>query len=198
MDNQAKEVLGAQDLIAYLLKEQKIRQEVSLGLKPQARNYQGCKIVPEEERIYFGKYSWNGFGGFMNNLIKCYDHITFDDFYIKTWDALMKMCSNNPTVQEAIREGLSREVLLQGIHAKDQNILHRFFDVCRHLTDEGYWRDQGTKHENVSHHIKGCPYSGGVTIEAEPQKRRNVAFDVVDSIGDVFETITARWRGGRC
>ena len=57
---QAGEVLGAQDLIAYLLKEPKIRQKVALGLKSKAREYSHCKIVLEEERIYFGKYNWGG------------------------------------------------------------------------------------------------------------------------------------------
>lgn len=190
-------MLGAEDLIGYLFKEPKIRQKVLSSLKPQARNYTEVKIVPEEERIYIGKYSWGGFSGFWQNLIKCFDHISFDEFYIKVWDTLLEM-STNPIVNEAIKEGLSREMLIQGIHNKDQNILHRFFDVCRHLTDDGYWRDKGLKDNSaLHHHSNSCPYAGGVQIEVEPQKRRPTVLDVVDDIGDVFETVHINWRGGR-
>ena len=83
MANQAENnLLGAEDLIGYLLKEPKIRQKVLSSLKPQARNYTEVKIVKEEERIYIGKYRWGGFSGFWQNLIKCFDHISYDDFYV--------------------------------------------------------------------------------------------------------------------
>lgn len=198
MANQAdKTMLGAEDLIGYLLKEPKIRQKVLSSLKPQARSYTEHHIVPEEERIYFGKYAFSGFSGFWQNLIKCFDHISFDDFYIKVWDTLLEM-STNPVVNEAIREGLSREVLLQGIHAKDQNILHRFFDVCRHLTDDGYWRDKGLKSNSAPHHhSNSCPFSGDVEIEVKPQNYHHGRVSVVDAVGDVFEVINVRWIGGR-
>ena len=195
MANQAK-TLGAKGLIECLLEEPKILQKVLLSLKPQARNYTEVKIVPEEERIYFGKYSWGGFSGFWQNLIKCFDHISYDDFYIKVWDALLEM-STNPVVNEAIREGLSREVLLQGVHAKDLNILHRFFDVCRHLTDDGYWRDKGLKSNSAPHHhSNSCPFSGDVEIEVKPQCHHG-RVSVVDAVGDVFEVINVKWLGGR-
>lgn len=198
MANQAeKNVLGAEDLIGYLLKEPKILQKVLSSLKPQARNYTEVKIVPGEERIYIGKYSWGGFTGFWQNLIKCFDHISFDDFYIKVWDALLEM-STNPVVNEAIQEGLSREMLIQGIHNKDQNILHRFFDVCRHLTDDGYWRDKGLKSNSAPHHhVKTCPYSGDVEIEVTPQIRKGFTARVADSVGDAFMVLTGKWVGGR-
>lgn len=198
MANQAeKTMLGAEDLIGYLFKEPKIRQKVLLSLKPQAREYTEVKIVPEEERIYIGKYSWGGFSGFWQNLIKCFDHISFDDFYIKVWDALLEM-STNPIVNEAIQEGLSREVLIQGIHNKDQNILHRFFDVCRHLTDDGYWRDKGLKSNSAPHHhSNSCPFSGDVEIEVKPQNYHRGHVSVVDAVGDVFEVINVKWLGGR-
>lgn len=198
MANQAeKNMLGAEDMIKYLLKEPKILQKILLSLKPQARSYTEVKVVPEEERIYIGKYSWGGFSGFWQNLIKCFDHISYDDFYIKVWDALLEM-STNPIVNEAIREGLSREVLLQGIHDKDQNILHRFFDVCRHLTDDGYWRDRGTKGNAApSHHINGCPYAGGVEIEVEAPQKKHGYVTVRDAVGDVFEILNVHWIGGR-
>lgn len=198
MANQAdNSMLGAEDLIGYLLKETKIRQKVLLSLKPQARNYSKIKIVPEEERIYVGKYSWGGFSGFWQNLIKCFDHISYDDFYLKVWDTLLEM-STDPVVNEAIREGLSREVLIQGIHNKDQNILHRFFDICRHLTDDGYWRDKGLKSNSAPHHhSNSCPFSGDVEIEVKPQNCHRGRVNVIDAVGDVFEVINVKWLGGR-
>lgn len=190
--------LQAPELISLLLKEPKIHQKIILALKPNARSYTNWKVVAEEERIYLGKYSWHGFGEFWNNLIKCCDHISFDEFYIKVWDALVEMTAGTKA-HEAVLEGLSREVLLQGIHAKDQNILHRFFDVCRHLTSDGYWRDKGLKQDNQPHHhFNGCPYSDGVQIEVEPHGRpRPGVFHVVDSVGDAFEIINVKWLGGR-
>ena len=199
MANQAeKQVLGAEDLIGYLLKEPKILQKVLSSLKPQAREYTQCKCVPEEERVYFGKYNWSGFGGFWNNLIKCCDHITYDDLYLKIWDALVEMTAGTEA-HEAVIEGLSREVLIQGIHAKDQNILHRFFDVCRHLTSDGYWRDKPSKRSNTTERKVGtCPYAGDVEIEVQPQQKRNYGhLTVRDAVGDIFEVINVNWLGGR-
>lgn len=187
-------------LVELLLREPKIREKVKRGLKPQARDYAYCKIDEENARIYFGKYSWSGFSGFWNNLIKCCDHISFEDFFLRTWDALVDLTVGMPA-HEAVLEGLSRETLLRGIHQKEYNwIVDRFFDVCRHLTNDGYWKTQGTKTEQLnqsSHHIRGCPYSGGVEIEVSPQNNFKQKLHVVDAIGDVFEVLNVRWLGGR-
>lgn len=198
MASETKKELTAERLIGLLLEEPKILRKVLLSLKPEAREYVHFKTIPEHKRILFGKYSWGGISGFWNNLIKCCDHISFDDFYIKVWDSLLEM-TTNPIAHEAIREGLSKEVLLQGIHAGDEKILQRFFDVCRHVTDDGYWRDKGLNNNSaVHHHSKSCPYSGDVEIEVKPQQhdfKQNLR--VVDAIGDVFEIINVRWLGGR-
>lgn len=187
-------------LINLLLEEPKINEIVRNGLKPQARNYEYVNVDIGNTRVYFGKYSWSGFSGFWNNLIKCCDHITFDDFFIKTWDALVDMTVGTPA-HEAVLEGLSRETLLKGIHNKEYDwIVDRFFDVCRHLTNDGYWKTIGTKTDvkgESSHHVKGCPYSGGVQIEVEPQRHKSGTVKVVDCVGDVFEILTGHWVGGR-
>lgn len=195
--------LNVQHLIKLLLEEPKIAETVKAGLRPQARDYNECKIVIEEARIYFGKYCWHGIGGFWNNLIKCCDHISFDDFFIKSWDALVSMTVGTPA-HEAVLEGLSRETLLRGIHQKEYNwIADRFFDVCRHLTNEGYWKTIGTKtnlNEQPSHHFNGrCPYADGdVEIRVERSEKLR-QLHVVDAIGDVLEVINVRWIGGlRC
>lgn len=188
------------DLISLLLREPKIQQKVTASLKPEARDYNNIEVNEKLERIRFGKHSWGGFGGFWNNLIKCCDHITFDDFYIKVWDALVEMTAGMPA-HEAVLEGLSRETLLNGIHNKDTKILHRFFDVCQHLTSDGYWKSQGMKtdtNSRLNNARKEGRYAEEVEVTVEPRRKRQpTTVRVVDSVGDVFEVVDVRWIGGR-
>ena len=154
-------------LIETLLVEPKIRESVTRDFVPHKKEYKHVLIVIERSKIYFAKYHWGGFGTFANNLIKCYEEVSFSDFFIKTWDALVD----------------------------------RFFDVCRHLTNDGYWKTIGTKtdldnQEQSSHHIKGCPYSGGVEIQVGTPKAPPTLWRVVDSVGQTFEVLSARWVGG--
>lgn len=192
--------LNVKHLINLLLEEPKIHETIKAGLKKEARDYNNCMVDLDNHRIYFGKYGWTGFSGFWNNLIKCCDHISFDDFFVKAWDALVAMTVGMPA-HEAVLEGLSRETLLGAIHKKEYDrIADRFFDVCRHLTNDGYWKTQGTKtnlnSKVSSHHFNGCPYSGEVEIEVAP-KGPAQKLHVVDMLGDVFEIINVRWTGGR-
>lgn len=198
MASKTDKQLTAERLIGLLLEEPKILQKILLSLKQQARNYTEFYTSPEDKRIYFGKYAWSGFGGFWNRLIKCCDHISYDEFYIRVWDALLEM-TTNPIAHKAIMEGLSKEVLLQGIHAGDEKILQRFFDVCRHITDDGFWRDKGLDNNNaVNHHTKVYNNPETVEVEVEPQNIRPThTLRVVDCVGDVFEVLTGRWIGGR-
>ena len=188
------------DLISLLLREPKIQQKVTMSLKPEARDYNNIEVNEKLERIRFGKHSWGGFGGFWNNLIKCCDHITFDDFYIKVWDALVEMTAGMPA-HEAVLEGLSRETLLNGIHNKDTKILHRFFDVCQHLTSDGYWKSQGMS-KDINNRARSrrneTQYADEVEVTVEPRERRSpTTVRVVDAVGDVFEVLNVRWIGGR-
>lgn len=198
MASKTDKQLTAERLIGLLLEEPKILQKILLSLKQQARNYTEFYTSPEDKRIYFGKYAWSGFGGFWNRLIKCCDHISYDEFYIRVWDALLEM-TTNPVAHKAIMEGLSKEVLLQGIHAGDEKILQRFFDVCRHITDDGFWRDKGLDNNSaVNHHTKVYNDPETVQVEVEPQNIRPThTLRVVDCVGDVFEVLTGRWIGGR-
>lgn len=186
-------------LIETLLVEPKIRESVTSNFTPHKKGYKHVLIVIERSKIYFAKYSWGGFGTFMNNLIKCYEEVSFIDFFVKTWDALVDMTAGTPA-HEAIIEGLSRETLLKGVHNKEYDwIVDRFFDVCRHLTNDGYWKTVGTKtdlNEKPSHHFKGCPYSGGVEIQVGTPKAPPTLWRVVDSVGQTFEVLSARWVGG--
>ena len=187
---------SASRMISLLLEEPKIQQKVIMSLKPEARDYKKIEVNEQLQRIRFGKYSWGGFGGFWNNLIKCCDHITFDDFYIKVWDALVEMTAGMPA-HEAVLEGLSRETLLNGIHNKDTKILHRFFDVCQHLTSDGYWKSQGMTKDINSRSRRVAQNPDEVEVVVEPRvKRPTTTVRVVDSIGDPFEILNIRWVGG--
>ena len=119
---------------------------------------------------------------------------------LEVWDALVDMTVGT-AAHTPVLEGLSRETILRGIRKKEYDwICDRFFDVCRHLTNDGYWKTIGTKtdlNEAASHHFNGCPYSGGVKIEVEPAVGPTQRLHVVDILGDVFEVISARWVGGR-
>jgi hypothetical protein len=196
-DDKTKRVVH---LIQLLLDEPKIREKVICDFAPQKRDHCNILVIMNIKKIRFGKHNWNGFGGFWNNLIKCYEEISFSDFFIKTWDALSDMTTGNPLIHKAVVEGLSRETLLRGIKNGEYNfIVDRFLDVVRHLTDEGYWKTIGTKtdlNDQPSHHVNGCPYAGGVEIQLGAPKAPPVNWRVVDSLGDTFEIISARWVGG--
>ena len=197
-DQQKKRVVH---LIELLLDEPKIREKVIRDFAPQKRDHRHILVIMDIAKIRFGKHNWNGFGGFWNNLIKCYEELSFSDFFIKTWDALSDMTSANPLIHNAVIEGLSRETLLRGIKNEDyEYITDRFFDVVRHLSDEGYWKTIGTKtdlNDQPSHHFEGCPYSNGVKIQVEREiKSAPCDLRVVDCVGDTFEILTGRWVGG--
>lgn len=188
------------EYVALLWKEPKIREKIRTRLKKEAQDYTNWYFDEHLNRIYVGRYSWGGFGGFWNRLIKCSDHIALEDFYVLVWDALVEMTAGLPA-HEAVLEGLSREVLIEGIRKKDNTILRRFMDVCEHLTKDGYWSDpkqtvnkrlnEGENHR-VSHE---CPYHKGIEVTVEPRYKRKETLRVVDSIGDPFEVVDVRWVG---
>jgi len=185
-------------LVNALLQETPVREKVTSDF--EHRDYNNVEIFSKTGRMKFGKYSWGGFGGFWNNLIKCYEQISFSDFVLRTWDALVVMTVGTES-NEAVIHGLSREILMEGIHNKKYDwTIDRLFDVCRHLTKDGYWKTQGLsegKSADRDHHYKGCPYSGQVEIEVERPKSPPMTLRVIDSVGDTFEILNARWIGGR-
>ena len=181
-------------LINLLLEEPKIREKVLEGFAEHKRDHLQVLVIVDIAKIRFGKYSWSGFGGFWNNLIKCYEEISFTDFFIKVWDALVDMTAGTDS-NIAVIEGLSRETLLRGIKNKEYDwIVDRFFDVCRHLTKTGYWNPEGTK-AKLSDAQRGHD-SGTVEIEVDRKHAPVVNYRVVDSVGDVFEIVGMRWLGG--
>lgn len=180
-------------LINLLLEEPKIRAKVMEGFSDKKKDHCNVLVIVDVAKIRFGKYGWSGLGGFWNNLIKCYEEISFIDFFMKVWDALVDMTVGTDS-NEAVIEGLSREILLRGIKKKEYDwICDRFFDVCRHLTKSGYWNPEGTKAKLNS---RGRATGGEVEIEVEPHRGPVTSYRVVDSIGDVFEILNVRWKGG--
>lgn len=181
-------------LINLLLEEPQIRAKIVEGFVEHKRDCCNVLVIVDIAKIRFGKYNWSGFGGFCNNLIKCYEEISFIDFFIKVWDALVDMTAGTDS-NEAVIEGLSRETLLRGIKNKEYDwICDRFFDVCRHLTKVGYWNPDGTKArlnrgitdpDEVEVHVSGRTVTPATHIR------------VVDSVGEPFEILSVRWMGGK-
>lgn len=181
-------------LIELLLEEPHIREKVTKDFALHKRDANNILVIVDIAKIRFGRYGWSGIGGFLNNLIKCYEQISFTDFFINVWDALVDMTAGTES-HEAVIEGLSRETLLKGIKNKEYDwICDRFFDVCRHLTKSGYWNPEGTKArlgsrcdtdpDELEIHVKDRKYGPVSRIR------------VVDSIGDPFEILNVRWSGG--
>jgi len=191
--NNEKRTIG--HLINLLLEEPQIRAKVTENFAEQKRDHRNVLVIVDSAKIRFGKYSWSGFGGFWNNLIKCYEEISFIDFFIKVWDALVLMTAGTDS-NEAVIEGLSREILLRGIKNKEYDwIADRLFDVCRHLTKSGYWNPDGTKARLGD--VRGRNADG---VEIQVDGRRVITpattVRVVDSVGDVFQIMNVRWVGG--
>ena len=191
--NNEKRTIG--HLINLLLEEPQIRAKVTENFAEQKRDHRNVLVIVDSAKIRFGKYGWSGFGGFWNNLIKCYEEISFIDFFIKVWDALVLMTAGTDS-NEAVIEGLSREILLRGIKNKEYDwIADRLFDVCRHLTKSGYWNPDGTKARLGD--VRGRNADG---VEIQVDGRRVITpattIRVVDSIGDVFQIMNVRWVGG--
>lgn len=191
--NNEKRTIG--HLINLLLEEPQIRAKVTENFAEQKRDHRNVLVIVDSAKIRFGKYGWSGFGGFWNNLIKCYEEISFIDFFIKVWDALVLMTAGTDS-NEAVIEGLSREILLRGIKNKEYDwIADRLFDVCRHLTKSGYWNPDGTKARLGD--VRGRNADG---VEIQVDGRRVITpattVRVVDSVGDVFQVMNVRWIGG--
>ena len=191
--NNEKRTIG--HLINLLLEEPQIRAKVTENFAEQKRDHRNVLVIVDSAKIRFGKYSWSGFGGFWNNLIKCYEEISFIDFFIKVWDALVLMTAGTDS-NEAVIEGLSREILLRGIKNKEYDwIADRLFDVCRHLTKSGYWNPDGTKAR-----LKDVRDRNADGVEIQVDGRRVITpattVRVVDSVGDVFQVMNVRWVGG--
>lgn len=191
--NNEKRTIG--HLINLLLEEPQIRAKVTENFAEQKRDHCNVLVIVDSAKIRFGKYSWSGFGGFWNNLIKCYEEISFIDFFIKVWDALVLMTAGTDS-NEAVIEGLSREILLRGIKNKEYDwIADRLFDVCRHLTKFGYWNPDGTKAR-----LKDVRGRNADEVEIQVDGRRVITpattVRVVDSVGDVFQIMNVRWVGG--
>lgn len=183
------------DLIQALLKEPKIYDRVTAPIKERER-YKKVQIISENGLIQLGKYSWSSpIGSFWNNLIKCKKDISFEEFSLRVWDALVDMTAGT-AAGEPVLEGLGRETLMEGIRNKRWDwLVDRFFDICRHLSDNGYWKTIGTPQPDVTNRRRRGNNDDGIVITvAEHQPR---VFKVVDAVGDAFEILNVRWVGGK-
>lgn len=197
MENKGSLSLKSCDLIQALLKEPKIYDRVTAPIKDRER-YKNVQIIAEVGMLQLGKYKWQGFGGFWNNLIKCKKDISFEEFALRVWDALVDMTAGTQA-GEPVLEGLGRETLMEGIRNKRWDwLVDRFFDICRHLSAGGYWKTIGTPEPQIDGNARKRKSNNSnehvvITVaEHEPK-----TFKVVDAIGDVFEVLNVKWVGGR-
>lgn len=181
------------DLIQALLKEPKIYDRVTSPIKNRER-YKKVQIISENGLIQLGKYNWNSsLGSFWNNLIKCKKDISFEEFALRVWDALVDMTAGTAAATPVL-EGLGRETLMQGIRNKEWDwLIDRFFDICRHLSNDSYWRTQGTSKQSYKNSQVENNNNVVITVAEHAPKK----FRVVDAIGDVFEVLNVRWVGGK-
>ncbi len=166
--------------IKWLLTDNKISSRVF----EDADNKEKYKIctVRNDGKIILGKtpYYW------WNQLIKCQDTITFQDFAFRCWDALVDMAGPNSTV---VYEGLRNEIAEKAIR-KDQYdwVVDRLFDVARHVCTEGSLSTvtdlrgdlRETKEPNVNK-----AYSGNtnkvININVNGERK---SIPITDSVGD--------------
>lgn len=196
MENKGSLSLKSCDLIHALLKEPKIYDRVTAPIKDRER-YKKVQIIAENGLIQLGKYSWTGFGAFWNNLIKCKKDISFEEFALRVWDALVDMTAGTDA-GEPVLEGLGRETLMEGIRNKRWDwLVDRFFDICRHLTDSGYWSTIGTPKPQVNANANRRNSNRNDQVVITVAEHAPRSFKVVDAIGDVFEILDVKWVGGR-
>lgn len=197
MDNKGSLSPKSCDLIMALLKEPKIYDRVTAPIK-EREQYKNVQIIRENGLIMLGKYSWSStIGSFWNNLIKCKKDISFEEFSLRVWDALVDMTVGTEA-GEPVLEGLGRETLMKGIRNKQWDwLVDRFFDICRHIADDGYWNSTGTPRPKLNRMTNtNNNHSDNVVITVADHAPRT-AFKVVDAIGDTFEILNVKWVGGK-
>lgn len=184
------------DLIQALLKEPKIYDRVTAPIKGRER-YKKVQIIRESGLIQFGKYSWSSsIGSFWNNLIKCKKDVSFEEFALRVWDALVDMTAGTAAA-EPVLEGLGRETLMEGIRSKRWDwLVDRFYDICRHLAVDSYWKTQGTPEPQISE-SRNRRKTGNDSVVITVAEHQPRVFKVVDAVGDAFEILNVRWVGGK-
>lgn len=183
-------------IVSALLEEPKIYDRVTAPIKNRER-YKNVQIIAEVGMLQLGKYNWHGFGGFWNNLIKCKKDISFEEFALRVWDALVDMTAGTQA-GEPVLEGLGRETLMEGIRNKHWDwLVDRFYDICRHLVAGGYWKTIGTPEPQINGRNRKSNNNTNDQVVITVAEHEPRSFKVVDAIGDVFEILNVKWVGGR-
>lgn len=109
----------------------KIREAV-LEDPEDKTNYQHFKIT-ENGNIVLGETSW----WFWNNLIKCQRKLSFQDFVLRVFRALVGLADNRN--KNIILRGLSDEIIEKAILDKDYNwLIDRLFTVACYGVNQGF------------------------------------------------------------
>lgn len=140
----------SKSFIQSMLTDTKIKERITENTKKRDK-YRAIDIL-DDGNIVLGETPVR----FWNRLIGCQTVIPFESFALKIWDALVDLSSgiNN----EAIMEGLSREIVMRSMRNKDYNwVIHRLFDCWLHVANKslGFTESGSPEGEQVLRALDG-------------------------------------------
>lgn len=140
----------SKSFIQSMLTDTKIKERITENTKKRDK-YRVIDIL-DDGNIVLGETPIR----FWNRLIGCQTVIPFESFALKIWDALVDLSSgiNN----EAITEGLSREIVMKSMRNKDYNwVIHRLFDCWLHVANKslGFTESGSPEGEQVLRALDG-------------------------------------------
>lgn len=167
-------------LIQIMLTDAKVKERVFENIKDHDK-YKICTIY-NDGTVVMGKTSFT----WWNKLLNCQTVIPFESFALKIWDALVDLSSgiNN----EAIMEGLSREVVMNSVRKTNYNwVVERLFDCWKHVAQksDGYKTSVSPEGEQVLANRDGSPIVNldkrKIVISINGEEK---VLPIIDSIGD--------------
>jgi hypothetical protein len=171
----------SQEAIKMLLMDTKIREAV-LEDPEDKTNYQHFKIT-ENGNIVLGETSW----WFWNNLIKCQRKLSFQDFVLRVFRALVGLASNKN--KNIILKGLSEEIIEKAVLNKDYNwLIDRLFTVACYGVEQGFLSmTDATGHKVVEvENSQSDPIVKNVIVNVNGRKK---TVPWVDSVGDIIADV---------
>ena len=170
----------SKSFIQSMLTDTKIKERITENTKKRDK-YRVIDIL-DDGNIVLGETPVR----FWNRLIGCQTVIPFESFALKIWDALVDLSSgiNN----EAITEGLSREIVMKSMRNKDYNwVIHRLFDCWLHVANKslGFTESGSPEGEQVLRALDGNQIGvvrdRKIVLSINGEER---VLPILDSIGD--------------
>jgi len=170
----------SKSFIQSMLTDTKIKERITENTKKRDK-YRVIDIL-DDGNIVLGETPVR----FWNRLIGCQTVIPFESFALKIWDALVDLSSgiNN----EAITEGLSREIVMKSMRNKDYNwVIHRLFHCWLHVANKslGFTESGSPEGEQVLRALDGNQIGvvrdRKIVLSINGEER---VLPILDSIGD--------------